>query len=1023
MFLSDYSINHKITILMMTILIIILGAISFTKLGLEIFPEMDYPVITILTNYSGASPKEVEEIVTKPLEMALSTVKNMKSLKSESIEGYSVIMAEFDWGTDLDASAQDLRDVIDQSMVYLPSSVGRPMVMKYDTSQIPVLIYGVTGMNNTYELQKVMKDDISNKLKRIKGVASIAIMGGDEIEKQIFIDRSKLEQYQVSFDEIQQALVMQNVNLSVGHLDYFKKDYLVRTIAEYKSMEEIENTPVKYFPDGSILRIKDIAEVKEAFKETRYKLRTNGNPTAAFWILKESGQNTLQVVKDVKEELKKIQASKQYNLQFYEINDMGKLIENTTNEASSNVYLGSFLAIFIMYLFLRNWRPTLAISLAIPISVIATFIPMYLMKYSLNLMTLGGLALGVGMLVDNGVVVIENIYRHVEDGNDKQYSAKIGAKEVAMAITASTLTTIAVFFPMVFSGGMTAILVRGLALTVAFSLMVSLFIALTIVPALASVFFEKSTKTLGNLNWFDKVRTPYIRLLKWCLYHRAKTIYGIIVLFIISMSLFFFLGAEFMPSGDNPFIMMKVTMPKGSVISETDSFMRQVEDICKETKELENYMIMIGAIDESGMQADQTNPQSPSEAVLWAKLKNKSERTRSQVEITENLRKRLPQLEGGKITFINDAMSGNSKSPVELKIFGKDLDEIKRISLLVEKEVASIKGIRDIQNSVNEGNPEMLIKIDREKAYHYGLTPYQVGNVIKTANQGSIIGIYRQGGEEIDIKLRYLEENRESMEDLQRIAIPTYSGSTIPLSQIAEISQGEGPSRITHERQIRKATISANIVGRDLGSASKDVKIMLESLQKKLPLGYTIEMGGSYEDMIEGFKTLLFGLLLSIVLVYIVMASQFESLKQPFVVMFTMPLSFIGVAWALFLTGTTISVASFVGVIILGGIVVNNGIVLIDYTNQVRAKGVEKHEALIQAGYDRIRPVLITALTTIIGMLPMAISKGDGSEMKAPLAISVIGGLTSATFFTLVIIPVIYSLMDNISFKNLRNKE
>lgn len=1020
MFLSDFSISHRITVLMMTIMILIFGTIAYFRLGLEIFPEMDYPVISILTQYDGASPKEVEEIVTKPLEMALSTVKNMKSIKSESMDGYSVIMAEFDWGTDLDASAQDLRDMIDQTIPYLPENVGRPMVMKFNMSQIPILIYGVTGMNNTYELQKVMKDDISNKLKRLKGVASVTIIGGDNLEKQIMINKSKLDQYQISFDQIQQALLLQNINTSAGHIDQFKKDYLIRTISEYKSIEEIENTPVKNNADGSIIYIKDIAEVKSAFKERRYDLRTNQKPTAAFWILKESGENTLQVVRGVKKELKKIQDSKQYNLEFLEINDMGRMIENTTNDASSNVIFGSILAILIMYIFMRNWRPTLAISLAIPLSVIATFIPLYLMKYSLNLMTLGGLALGVGMLVDNAVVVIENIYRHVELGHDKSYSAKIGAKEVAMAITASTMTTVAVFLPMVFSEGMTAILVRGLALTVAFSLFVSLFVALTIVPTMASIFFEKNSKMITDTHWFDRIRNPYIKILKWCLANRGKTLLGVFIVLLISISLLFTLGSEFMPAGDNPFIMMKIKMPKGTALAETNQMVKQIEDIFASTPGMENYMTMVGAMEEGGAQADQGNPQSPAEAIVWAKLKNKKDRSMSQEEITEYIRKRIPEIKGGEIIFIKDPMSGSQTPPVEIKIFGKDLDQIKSLSLKAQKAIEKIDGIRDVQNSISEGNPELHIKTDRNKAYQYGLTPFQIGSFVKTANQGSVIGIFREGGEEIDIRLRYQEENRQDLTDIQNISIPTYSGQSIPLSHVAEIEKGEGPSRITHERQNRKATVTANIIGRDLGSTSKDIQKALEPLQKEVPLGYSIEMGGSYEDMVEGFKTLFLGLLLSVVLVYIVMASQFESLKQPFVVMFTVPLSFIGVSLALFLTGTTISVASFVGVIVLGGIVVNNGIVLIDYTNQLRAQGIEKHEALIKAGYDRIRPVFITSFTTIIGMLPMAISRAEGSEMKSPMAITIIGGLLSATFLTLVVIPVIYSLMDKISYKTIK---
>ncbi len=1020
MFLSEFSITHRITVLMMTILILIFGTIAYFRLGLEIFPEMDYPVITILTQYEGASPKEVEEIVTKPLEMTLSTVKNMKSIKSESMEGYSVIMAEFNWGSNLDASAQDLRDLIDQTMMYLPSSVGRPMVMKFDTSQIPILIYGVTGMSNTYELQKIMKDDISNKLKRLKGVASVTIMGGDDVEIQIYIDRSKIEQYNLSFEQIQQAIAMQNINMSGGHMDQYKKDYLIRTIAEYKSIDELENTPVKYNADGSIIRIKDIAEVKRAFKERRYDLRTNKKPTAAFWILKESGQNTLQVVQAVKKELDKIQKSGQYDLEFSEINDMGKMIENTTSDASSNVIFGSILAILIMYIFMRNWRPTLAISLAIPLSVIATFIPLYLMKYSLNLMTLGGLALGVGMLVDNAVVVIENIYRHVEQGHEKIYAAKIGAKEVAMAITASTLTTVAVFLPMVFSDGMTAILIRGLALTVAFSLFVSLFVALTIVPTMASIFFEKNSKMIGDTHWFDKIRNPYVRILKWCLANRGKTVLGVIVMLLICIGLMFTLGAEFMPEGDNPFIMMKVVMPKGTALPETNNMIKQIEDVFAKTEGIENYMTMIGSMDEGGSQADPGNPHSPAEAIVWAKLKPKKDRSMSQEEISEHIRKQIPKITDGEVIFVKNAMTGTNTPPVEIKVFGKDLEEIKRISLQVQKEIEKVEGIRDVQNSISEGNPEIHVKVDRQKAFQYGLTPAQTGLNLRTANQGSVIGIFREGGEEIDIRLRYLAQNRETLDDLTRVAIPTMTGENIPLSQIATIENGEGPSKITHERQNRKGTITANIIGRDLGTTSKDIQKRLKPLQENMPLGYSIEMGGTYEDMVEGFKTLFLGLLLSIVLVYIVMASQFESLKQPFVVMFTVPLAFIGVALALFVTQTTISVASFVGVIVLGGIVVNNGIVLIDYVNQLRNQGIEKHEALIKAGYDRLRPVFITSFTTVIGMLPMAISRGEGSEMKSPMAITIIGGLLSATFLTLVVIPVIYSLVDKISYKEMK---
>ncbi|MFA7074118.1 MAG: efflux RND transporter permease subunit [Endomicrobiaceae bacterium] len=1021
MFISDFSVHHKITILMMTIMIIIFGVISYTRLGLDVFPEMDYPVISIITSYQGASPEEVESIVTSNLEMALAGVKNVKSISSESSENYSVIMVEFEWGSNLDASAQDIRDVIDMMIDSLPDTVDRPMVMKFDTSQIPIMVYGVTGMENSYHLQKVLKDDISNKLKRLPGVASINVFGGDEPEKQILVDKFKLEKFNISLDDISTAVLLQNRSVSGGHLDLNKKDYYVRTIAEYKSIEEIQNTPIKTNSDGSIIRIRDVAEVIESFKEKKYIVKTNNKTTAAMAITKESGANTLTVTNNVKNELTRLSKSGQYDLQFYEINNMGTFIEKTTNDASTNVIFGSILAILIMYFFIRNWRPTLAISVAIPISVIATFIPIYLMKYSLNLMTLGGLALGVGMLVDNAVVVIENIYRHIEEGMDRFSAAIQGTREVALAISASTFTTIAVFLPMVFSTGMTAILVRGLALTVAFSLLVSLIVALTIVPTFASVLFKRDINIHKPIPWFEYLRNKYVALLKICLAHRVKTLLIVFFLIIISAFLVTQVGAEFMPVADNPFIMMQIKLPKGTMLAETDALVSQIEHVFSETEGIESYLTMSGALDEGGAQADPTNPQNQAEAIIWAKLSDKKDRKLSHSEIMELLRSKIPDIKNGEIVFLTDPMSGNSKPPIEIKIFGNDIEQLQLLSNEITSLIKDAPDLRDLQNSLAEGSPELHFIINREKAIQYGLTPAQIANNIKTAIQGSIIGIFRSKGEEINIRLQYKEDQRISLEDFYEIRINSPMGISLPLNHLASLKYSEGQTKISRESQVRKATVTSNIFGKDLAGITKNVQKRIEPFLKSLPIGYTVEFGGTYKDMVEGFITLSLALLLSIVLVYIVMASQFESLKQPFVVMFTVPLSLIGVSLALFITGHTVSVPSFVGLIVLSGIVVNNGIVLIDYTNQLRNKGIEKHEALIKAGFDRMRPVFITALTTMIGMLPMAISKAEGAEMKNPMAVTIIGGLLSATFFTLVVIPVIYSLFDKISFKKVKN--
>lgn len=1020
MFISDFSVHHRITILMMTILIIIFGVISYSRLGLDVFPEMDYPVISVITSYYGASPEEVESIVTANIEMALAGVKNVKSINSESSENFSIIMVEFEWGSDLDASAQDIRDVIEQIIDYLPGSVGRPMVMKFNTSQIPIMVYDVTGMENSYQLQKVLKDDISNKLKRLDGVASINVFGGDEPEKQILVDKFKLEKYKVTLDDISMAVILQNQNVSGGHLNINQKDYYVRTVAEFKSIEDIENTPVKLNSNGSLIRIRDVAEVRETFKEKKNIIRANQRTTAAMMVTKESGANTLTVTKNVQRELKKLSESGQYDLQFHEINNMGSFIEKTTNDANTNVIFGSILAILIMYFFIRNWRPTLAISVAIPISIVATFIPIYLMKYSLNLMTLGGLALGVGMLVDNAVVVIENIYRHIEEGMDRFSATILGTKEVALAISASTFTTIAVFLPMVFSTGMTAVLVRGLALTVAFSLLVSLVVALTIVPTLASVLFKRDIDIHKPIPWFEFLRNKYVSLLKMCLAHRVKTLLTVLIFIVLSVFLVMQTGAEFMPIADNPFIMMQVKLPKGTVLEETDALIAQIEKVFSETEGIESYLTMSGAAEEGGAQADPTNPQSQAEAIVWAKLSDKKNRTLTHSEIMEILRTKIPNIKDGEIVFIMDPMSGNAKPPVEIKIFGNDLEQLRLLAGEVTNMIKDVPDLRDVQSSLSEGSPEIHFKINRDKAMQYGLTPAQIANSIRTAAQGSVIGVFRNKGEEIDIRLQYREDQRKTLEDFSEFRVNSPLGTSVPLNHLIYKEFGEGHTKISRESQIRKATITANIHGKDLAGITKEVQKRIEPFISSLPVGYNLEFGGSYKDMVEGFVTLSLALLLSIVLVYIVMASQFESLKQPFVVMFTVPLTLIGVSIALFITGHTVSVPSFVGLIVLSGIVVNNGIVLIDYANQLRNKGVEKHEALIKAGFDRMRPVFITALTTMIGMLPMAISKAEGSEMKNPMAVTIIGGLLSATFFTLVVIPVIYSLVDRISFKKVK---
>ncbi len=1017
--LSEFSVNRRVTIFIITILIIILGGIALSRLGLEMFPDMDYPVISIVAPYYGASPQDVEEAITEPLETAIASVKNIKKVQSESLENAALIMVEFNWGTNLDFAAQDLRDAIDPMIDYLPDDADKPLVMKFNLSQMPILMYGVTGDEDTYHLRKILEDEVSSKLKHLKGVASVMIFGGDELEKQIIVDKDKIEHYNISIDEIVQIVAAGNLNMSAGHIQKRKGEFLLRTVAQYKSMEEIENLPIKLTQSGKVIYLKDVARVQDGYKERRNFSRTNKLPTAMLMISKESGANTLTVTRVVKNELKVIEDEFKENLVFHEVMDMGLPISKVTSGAASNLIFGGILAIAIMFLFLRNWRPTLAISLAIPISVIATFVPIFLAKFTLNIMTLGGLALGVGMLVDNSIVVIENIYRHLEMGKTKFEAAKVGAGEVAMAITASTLTTIAVFFPMIFAEGMTGILVRGLALTVAFSLAASLFVSLTIVPVIASVLFRKAKdrpQVDKSEAFFENIKRRYSKILKWCLGHKTATLLLVGLLFVLTIIIPFtgVIGTEFMPQRDIPFMVMNVKMPTGTPLDESDIVVSQLEDIAMNTEGVMNVMVMVGPMSDAQAMADPTNPQEVNESQVFIRLHQQSDRNITYQEIQKRIREKLPQVEGAEFNFMTteEMMGGGQAKPIEINIFGKDLDKLKEISERLMARISEVEHVSDLVSSMKEGKPEYHIVIDKDKAFQYGLTAAQVASSIKTASLGTLSGIYRKGGEEIDILVRLDEEKRNSFEDIMHLSIISPMGFSVPLNQIAHLESAEGPRKISHEKQTRKVLISAGVTGtNDMGGTVKNIQLAVADILEELPPGYFVDFGGAYEDMQEAFLTLAGAMLLAIILVYSVMASQFESLRQPFIVMFTMPLAVIGVMLILAFTGTTLSVASFVGVIILAGIVVNNGIVLIDHMNQLRLQGMAKFDAILQGGADRIRPVLITALTTMGGMLPMAIASGEGSELKSPMALTVIGGLLSATFLTLIVIPVIYSMI------------
>jgi len=1024
--IPEFSVNRRVTTAMMAMILVVLGGLAFTRLGLDFFPDLEFPTVSVITTYSGASSEDIENTMTRPLEQVINSVTRVKKVNSISSEGASVIMVEFEWGTNLDFAAQDIRDQIGLYKSYLPDEASDPLVVKFNLSQFPIIFGGITADMPTVELKKLIEDEVAPRLERIDGVASVQVYSTATREIRVEVDRFALESLKLTMDGIMAALRMENLNLPAGYVEGRHSEFLVRTIGEFQNVDDIRNTIIGMAQSGQPIYLKEVAEVIDGLKEGRFRSRIQNTQGVIYMINKRSGANTVITADAINKELDKIKPSLPADLKFFPWMDQADMIQMVTRRTGNNALLGGILAIFFILIFLRNWRPTLTIALAIPLSIITTFIALYAAGYTINLLTLGGLALGVGMLVDNAVVVIENMFRHMEEGADRKTAAKKGASEVGMAITASTLTTIAVFFPMIFATGITGKMTRALALSITFSLLASLFVALTVVPMVASVLFKEKKNRAENSvkekkEQFEWAKTLYKKWLTGALKRRKLILTATLGLFLLSFAIFPFLGTEFMPAMDRDMLLLSVKLPVGTTLDETDRVVRITEDILGRVPEVLTISSQMGSQGEDNP-ADLAGGFSTTgshEAIIWVGLTNQSLRKKSDVEILEEIRGQLPQMKDVKFEALDmsQMMMGGSTAPINIKIFGRDIWKLKGIADTVVERIRDVEGLRDVTHTLSEGKPEYHIRINREEASRMGLMVSQVAGTVQSSSLGRVATRYREGDEEIDIRVRFKKQYRDDIEDIKSIPIKTPSNTMITLEQIASIDQRVGPIRITRENQARVISVVANIAGRDLGSVVKDIKARITGIEKGLPTGYFLEFGGQYEDMQEAFIVMAGAFLLAILLVYMIMASQFESFKHPLVIMFTIPLALIGVALALVISGKPISLPVLIGFIMLGGIAVNNGIVMVDYINQLKRKGMDIKEAIIQASTVRLRPVLITAFTTILGMMPMALSTSAGSEMRAPMAIAVVGGLVATTFMTLFIIPIMYSLFDRVRYK------
>jgi HAE1 family hydrophobic/amphiphilic exporter-1 len=1021
--LSRLAVNRPVTVLMGTLLVILLGVVSFTRLPVDLFPELSLPVAVIWTEYPGAGPEEVENMVTRPIEEAVSTLGNLKELSSQSTAGSSVVIANFNWSTDMDFAALDMRESIDLIRGYLPDDAERPLIIRLDPSLMPILHLGVSGDLDQAGLTTLANDVLKNRLERIEGVAVVQVEGGLVSEVEVAVDLQRLNQTGVSLQQLQQALTMENLNFSGGQFHAGGREYQVRTVGQYRSLDEMESIVVGQDAGGPVY-LRDVAVLRLQYKKEQVITRMNGEPVVSLSIRKQSDANTLRVANDVRREIKKMTKELPGQLNFSVAIDQSSYISRAVDNVIGTVLVGAALAVLVLYLFMGSLIATLIISAAIPISVIAAFSFMYFYGMTLNIVTLGGMALGVGMMVDNAIVILENIYRYRALGEKPAAAALLGSGEMAGAITAATLTTVVVFIPVLFVEGLAGIVFRPLAWTVGFALLASLFMALTVVPLLCSrsqllrpaeqpeqrkfmaIPLQVMQKFMQRLNSF------YAHFLAWALDRRWLVVGSVLGLLILSLALVPLIGSEFLPEEDSGTLFVNLQLPVGSCLEETDLVAREIEaQLQTGHPEIETVFSYTG----TGGTLFETS--TPEDAQIWVMLVPREKRKLSTREVAEKLRGELALVPGVDIAISTQDITMGMTSEggaVNIAVKGDDLELLQGLTTEVARIVEGVEGTKEVDTSLSGGRPEVQVRLDRERAAAWGVSTAQVASLVRTALEGQVVTRYRVGGKEYDVRLKGGEDFVvESPAALKTLPLLTPAGP-VHLGQVAAVTTGTGPRSISRDGQVRTAYVTADVFGRDLGSVMQDVQKKLGALE--LPAGYTIDFAGEVINIEESFSSLGFALLLAIPLIYMIMAAQFESLLFPLIIMFSLPQAFTGVVLSLVLTGKALSVPALIGVILLSGIVVNNGIVLVDYINILRReKGYSREEAIRLAGPVRLRPILMTTLTTVLGMLPLSLGLKEGSEMQSPMAIVIIGGLTFSTLVTLIFVPVMYSLLDDLA--------
>lgn len=1015
-----FFVNRRLFTVSIFSILMLFGLFSLMSLPLDFLPKMDIPTLTILTPYPGASAEDIESTVSKVIEDSVSTVPNIDKITSNSVENYSTVTINFKWGTDLNAASADVRDKMGQITATLPKDIQPSTIFKFDLSQIPILILGVTADQSYKDLYHIVDKKISQDLKKIKGVGLVSYSGGLERQINVDVDRQRLEAYQMSLGQVNGAIARANLNVPAGSINLGKLEYGIRIPGEYGSVKEIADTMVGSY-QGRNVYVSDIANVSDSFKEVVNMTEVNGHPGMRLLILKESGANSVDVAKSVRQDLDRIKSQLPQDIQITVIFDTGQSIANQIGELTHTLGWSFLFVIITVLFFLRNIRGSLIVSLAIPFSVIAAFIYLFSSGNSINIISLASIIIAIGIVVDDAIVILENIYRHREERHEPSKEAAIyGAGEVSGAVIASTTTNMVIFFPMLLVGGFIGIFFSQLSIITIVVIGMSLVTAMTLTPMLCSVlldvkkkedgpetnrFFEKSEEIFKN------IEENYSKLLGWALSHRRRILIGGTLLFFLSLFMFRFVGSEFFPDQDNGTFTASITMPPGTRWEETAAAMRRIEvEIKKQVPELEFIMVSAGATGSTSFFGSQNGPNYGTINIKVVPV-NKRKRGLKEIErVVANIAYSIPGLKNIDYSSSGANSLTGSDKPVTVELYGPDFTVLENLADVLKEKISRVPGVVDPSISREKANPEYALKVDREKASSLGLTMADISAAVRGGLYGNSISKYREGGDEYDIYTRFKVEDRKTIDDVKNALITTPMGQNVSLGNIAKVEPRYGPQLIERKNQQRIVKVMSDVYGRSLGEVIGDVKIILS--KTTIPSEVTVKIGGGAESMRESFSRLGLALLLGMGLLYLVMVAQFESFMDPFIIMFAIPFAVVGVVWALFLTGKPFGIMAFIGLIMVTGVAVKNSIVLVDFTNILRERGMDISTAIRQAGKNRLRPILMTSSTAILGLLPIVFNVGESGGFWNTMAIAVIGGLFVSASISLLFVPCVYYVIE-----------